>query len=664
MERLYDKLKAYSESDFYAFHMPGHKRNKTLLGIELPYDLDITEIDGFDDLHHADGILKEEQERAARVFGAEESHFLVNGSTAGILSAVMGCTHRGDKILVARHCHKSIYHAIYMNGLVPRYVYPEFDISMHMNGEISKEDVAKALAAEPDIKAVVIVSPNYDGVVSDVKGIAEVAHSYRIPLIVDEAHGPHFGFHPAFPGRANDLGADVVINSLHKTLPSLTQTAILHINGKLANRRRIKKYLDMLQSSSPSYIFMASLDACVDFLDGKCEEAFELYVERLQKFREELKPLQHLQILRTEHYDISKVVISTANANITSPELADRLRKEYHLEMEMCGADYVTAIAAIGDSKKGLKHLKKALLEIDKNLEFVPEKGTYAVPYVANAAGILYNKEMFEEHGWKIPTTWDELMSLCQEIQNAGIQPFYFGFKDTWTCLAPWNAVAVDLAPADVCAQVNRGKTTFSKEYKEVAERMLELLPYGPDDPFAYDYNGACTAFAKGESAMYTIGSYAIPQIQTVNPDMEIDSFVMPANNNKEENKLNSGIDLQFCVMQDCKNKEAAYEVLDFLLEDENVQAYLDAQKAVPCKEGDFELPSTLEGMKEYIKEGKMSDYQDHYYPSEMAVDAQIQTFLMKKDSKAFLKKFDTDWVRYNRDIIRKVEDYEKSHND
>mgnify|MGYP000541836851 CR=1 FL=1 len=164
-------------------------------------NLDITEIDGFDDLHHADGILKEEQERAARVFGAEESHFLVNGSTAGILSAVMGCTHRGDKILVARHCHKSIYHAIYMNGLVPRYVYPKFDISMHMNGEISKEDVAKALAAEPDIKAVVIVSPNYDGVVSDVKGIAEVAHSYRIPLIVDEAHGPHFGFHPAFPGR-------------------------------------------------------------------------------------------------------------------------------------------------------------------------------------------------------------------------------------------------------------------------------------------------------------------------------------------------------------------------------------------------------------------------------------------------------------------------------
>lgn len=311
---------------------------------------------------------------------------------------------------------------------------------------------------------------------------------------------------------------------------------------------------------------------------------------------------------------------------------------------------------------QGLDSIKDAYKEIDKALEFVPEDGVYAVPYVANAAGILYNRELFKEHGWQIPTTWDEFMSLCQEIQDAGIQPLYFGFKDTWTCLAPWNSIAVDLAPADVCRQVNQGKTTFAKEYKEVADRMLELIQYGPDDPFAYDYNGACTAFAKGEAAMYPIGSYAIPQIQSVNPDMDIDSFVTPASNDPSENKLNSGVDLQFCVMDDCENKEAAYEVLDFLLEDENIQTYLDDQKAVPCKEGDFTLPSTLDGMKEYIEEGRMADYQDHYYPTEMAVDAQIQTFLMKKDKDAFLKKFDTDWTRYNRDIIRKVQDYEEKN--
>ena len=390
-------------------------------------------------------------------------------------------------------------------------------------------------------------------------------------------------------------------------------------------------------------------------------------IELVQYKQEAVAIFEELEKKFNETHEDVHLTISSPNDAMTI--LKTRFIREDYPDIIGIGGDinysyFIDSdILADVSDYEGISTIKPAYLDILEGLEFVPEEGTYGVPYVANAAGVLYNRDLFEEHGWEIPETWDEFTALCEAIQAEGIQPLYFGFKDTWTCLAPWNAIAVDLAPADICAQVNRGKTTFSKEYKEVAERMLELLPYGPDDPFAYDYNGACTAFAKGESAMYTIGSYAIPQIQTVNPDMEIDSFVMPASNNTEENQLNSGIDLQFCVMKNCKNKEAAYEVLDFLLKDENVQAYLDDQKAVPCKEGDFELASTLDGMKKYIKEGKMSDFQDHYYPSEMAVDAQIQTFLMKKDPKAFLKKFDTDWVRYNRDIIRKVEDYEKSHN-
>ena len=158
---------------------------------------------------------------------------------------------------------------------------------------------------------------------------------------------------------------------------------------------------------------------------------------------------------------------------------------------------------------------------------------------------------------------------------------------------------------------------------------------------------------------MYPIGSYAVPQIQSVNPDMEIDSFVFPGSDKKEENTLNSGIDLQFCVTKEGKNKEAAYEVLDFLLEDENVQDYLNEQNSVPCKEGEFELSPMLDGVRQYIEEENMADYQDHYYPSEMAVDAQIQTLLIDKDVDAFLKKFDKDWQRYNRDIIQKVQKYE-----
>ncbi|MDO5348816.1 MAG: extracellular solute-binding protein [Lachnospiraceae bacterium] len=310
----------------------------------------------------------------------------------------------------------------------------------------------------------------------------------------------------------------------------------------------------------------------------------------------------------------------------------------------------------------GLATIKPAYIDILEGLEFVPTEGTFGVPYVANAAGVLYNRAMFQEHGWEIPTTWDEFISLCEEIKAAGIQPLYFGFKDTWTCLAPWNALAVGLAPADVCRQVNQGETNFTEEYREIAEKMLELLQYGEDGPFAYGYNDACTAFANGESAMYTIGSYAVPQIKSVNPDMDIDSFTMPANDNADENILNSGVDLQFCVMSACENKEAAYEVLDFLLEHENLQAYLDDQNAVPCKDEEFELAPMLDGMKDFITEGRMADYQDHYYPSEMAVDAQIQTFLINQDVDAFLAKFDKDWLRYNRDIIRMVEDYQKQH--
>lgn len=311
---------------------------------------------------------------------------------------------------------------------------------------------------------------------------------------------------------------------------------------------------------------------------------------------------------------------------------------------------------------EGLANINQGYLDIDEALKFVPIEGTYAVPYVANAAGILYNRDMFEEHGWAIPTTWDELLTLCDTIQGEGILPFYFGFKDTWTCLAPWNAMAVDLAPADASKQVNRGETTFAKEYREVSEKYLELLQYGPEDPFAYGYNDACTAFARGESAMYPIGSYAAPQILSVNPDLNLDSFVMPANDAADGNTLNSGIDLQFCVTAGCKNKEVVYEVLDFLYEDENIQKYIDAQTAIPCKDGDFTLPSILDGMTDYITSGNMTDYQDHYYPSEMAVDAQIQTFLLNQDVDAFLEKFDKDWLRYNRDIIRLVQDYEKQH--
>lgn len=307
---------------------------------------------------------------------------------------------------------------------------------------------------------------------------------------------------------------------------------------------------------------------------------------------------------------------------------------------------------------EGLHDIKDSYLNTADLLEFVPTEGAYTVPFAANAAGVLYNKDIFDEHGWAIPRTWDEFISLCKTIKAAGIQPLFFGYRDTWTCLAPWNAIAVDLAPADICQQVNRGEAKFSDAYRLVAERDLALLEFAQPDPFAYGYNDACTEFARGGAAMFVIGNYAIPQIRSVNPDINIDSFVFPASNDPEQNILNSGNDLQFSIIKDCKNKEAAYKVLDFLFADENVQMYLDDQNAVPCKKGDFNISPMLNGMKDYIINGKTADYQDHYYPTGMGVDSMIQSFLINKDIDAFLNKFDTDWVRYNRDTIQKLEDY------
>ena len=380
MNNIFDKLKNYSDSDYYAFHMPGHKRNLDLMDGTSPYRIDITEIDGFDDLHHAEGILRDAQERAARVYHADETHFLVNGSTVGILSAILGTTEKGDSILVARNCHKSVYHAIYLNELDPVYLYPKFDTEQGLSTEIDAADVQKALEEHPKIRAVMIVSPTYDGVVSDIEKIAEIVHAKGCPLIVDEAHGAHFGFDPYFPKSANIYGADLVINSLHKTLPALTQTALLHVNGDMVKRRKVKQYLDMLQTSSPSYILMASIDACIGMLeetlethsdarsDYKYKNIFSEYANRIEALRKDLKRLKYLKIIQTDNtdrYDRSKFVISVKHAPMSSHELYEILLHRYHLQMEMAAGNYVTAIMTCCDTADGWQRLWDALKEID-----------------------------------------------------------------------------------------------------------------------------------------------------------------------------------------------------------------------------------------------------------------------------------------------------------
>ena len=402
---LLERLTEYAGSDAYPFHMPGHKRREIPDGIPGgfpdPYGIDITEIDGFDNLHHAEGILKDAMDEAAAIYGADRSWYLVNGSTCGILSAVFATTENGGKILTARNCHKAVYHAICLNRLEAEYLYPEEITEFGINGGIRAEDVRKALEKDAmrcagnsgdvrgkttKIQAVLITSPTYEGVVSDIRAIADAAHEYGIPLIVDEAHGAHLEFADqchSFPKSALEYGADIVIQSLHKTLPCFTQTAILHVKGKLVDQDRISRYLSMFQTSSPSYLFMAGMERCIRYMDGDGRNGMVRYEKRLERFMERMEGLQVLEVLDREicgkyrtvaGWDPSKIVVSTMRAeDFHGEELAETLRRKYHLEMEMTAPEYVIAMTSLMDTEEGFERLGTALWEIDGALRHCVE---------------------------------------------------------------------------------------------------------------------------------------------------------------------------------------------------------------------------------------------------------------------------------------------------
>ena len=382
---LRERLKRYSASEAAAFHMPGHKRQMEyglLRDFPNPFSIDITEIAGFDNLHHPEGILKDSMEWAAGGYGAGHTYYLVNGSSCGILSAIGAVMRPGETLLVSRNCHKSVYHGLILNSLKPEYVYPQIIEKLGIQGGIRPEDVEKKLKEHPEIRGVLVVSPTYDGVVSDIRGIAEVVHAHGIPLIVDEAHGAHFPFGAGcFPKSALYCGADLVIQSLHKTLPSLTQTAVLHLNGNLVNRGRVERCLQMYQSSSPSYVFMAVMEQCIFEMQQHGTEVMTTFAERIRKVRNRLKEMRNLKLLdRSQNgahgvfdVDESKLVISCRGV-MTGEILSECLRRDYAIEMEMCGADYAVAILTFLDSEEHLERLVEALLAIDRKAGAVKEK--------------------------------------------------------------------------------------------------------------------------------------------------------------------------------------------------------------------------------------------------------------------------------------------------
>ncbi len=369
---LYDKLKKYSKSGVYPFHMPGHKRNTALSDGTMPYGIDLTEIDGFDNLHNAEGCILEVQNLAERLYNVKKAFLLVNGATGGILSAVRAMTNRGDKVLVARNSHKSVYNALEICGLEPEYIVPAVDDEFGINCSITPLQVEKAIVKNPNTKLLIITSPTYEGVVSDIKEICRIAHLHNVMVLVDEAHGAHFPFSKSLPSEAVASGADAAVASLHKTLPSLTQTALLLTsNESLINS--FAENLAIFETSSPSYIFMSAIEKCLEFCENA--SAFDEYIKRLNSFNEKCKSLKKIKVLcygndevknhRFFDFDISKITVSVRGLDINGTQLAEILRNDFKIEPEMVCSDYVLLISTVCDTDEGFARLINALQIID-----------------------------------------------------------------------------------------------------------------------------------------------------------------------------------------------------------------------------------------------------------------------------------------------------------
>lgn len=370
MEKLYEKLKQYSTTDYYPYHMPGHKRR--MFG-ELPEEIietDITEIDGFDNLHQSEGILLEIQRKAASLYGAEESFYLINGSSGGILSAISAALPMGGHILMARNCHKSAYHAAYLRNLTVSYLYPAVISEYDIYDVITPKQVEQALEEEPDIQAVFLVSPTYEGRIADVQQIAEIVHGKGIPLIVDEAHGAHLGWTDVVSPNSCQLGADIVIHSVHKTLPAMTQTALLHVNGSRIDRERLKRFLHIYQSSSPSYVLMASIDNAMNVMEKDGKNLLLSLSTNYTKMLNDLSRCRNLDFLPSEKgkHDLGKLVISGKRFGLSGQAIYDILLERYHLQLEMASGSYCLAMFTVGDDTEAYERMTHALCDMDKKM--------------------------------------------------------------------------------------------------------------------------------------------------------------------------------------------------------------------------------------------------------------------------------------------------------
>lgn len=375
---LFDALMEYHNRNTVPFHVPGHKRGvgmdpkfRDFVGTNV-LSIDVTVFQLVDSLHHPTGPIKEAMKLAADAYGSDMAFISIHGTSGALQAMVMSVVGDGDVILVPRNIHKSITSGIILSGAVPVFMQPEIDKNIGIAHGVTPETVEKSLREHPEAKAVLIINPTYYGVATDIKKIADIVHSHNIPLIVDEAHGPHLGFNDRLPVSALAAGADMCAQSTHKIIGSMTQSSFLHVKGDRIDINRVQQIMNLLQTTSPSYPLMASLDVARMQIATKGRELLDYAIDLLTYARQEINKIPGLYSFGNEiigqpgvhAIDPTKLVITCKGLGLTGYELDHMLADDYHIQLEMSDLYNALAVGSFGDTKESIDAVLKALREI------------------------------------------------------------------------------------------------------------------------------------------------------------------------------------------------------------------------------------------------------------------------------------------------------------
>jgi lysine decarboxylase len=371
---FYKGLLKAAEKDSYRYHMPGHKGKKDIFGDfeKNIVGIDFTEVEGTDNLHNPQGIIKDLQKRLSEIYGTRKTYVLINGSTVGLQSAILSQTVPKDKIIIQRDCHKAVYNSIILGDLNQEYIWTNFNKDIGIKEPVNIDSFEKQIK-NSGVKVVVVTYPTYYGICSDIEKIAQITHDNNALLIVDEAHGAHLKFSKKLPKPAEELGADIVVQSLHKTLPAFTQTSALHVCSNRVDIQRLESFLKMLQSSSPSYVLMASVDKALDYMVEKGSENIDNVVEEIRILKKRHRGLfldkEEVENQLGCNYDESKLLINLYDKGITGGTVEKVLRESYGVYTELWDIQYDLAYVSPADSIDDIRYLFNSVKEISENFK-------------------------------------------------------------------------------------------------------------------------------------------------------------------------------------------------------------------------------------------------------------------------------------------------------